>query len=100
MQCSSVFKGAYDAVYNNYQSFVIILVREILRDKDTVEAQGFSEIIPLTRCYYEHSRTEEIDPYFKEFPQQIKVYLIFILRDIKFLCSHPIECLKKTGNPM
>ena len=100
MQCSSVFKGAYDAVYNNCQSFVIILVREILRDKDTVQAQGFTEIIPLTRCYYEHLRTEETHIYFKEIPQVIKAHPKIVVENFKYFVSHPSEYFKVWFNPV
>ena len=89
MQCSSIFKGAYDAVYNNCQSFVILLVREILRNKDTVQAQGFTEIMPLTPCYYEHLRTEETHIYFKEIPQIIKAHPKIVVENLKYLFSHP-----------
>lgn len=100
MQCSPVFKGAYDAVYNNCQSFVIMLVNEILRDKDTVRAQGFTEIMPLTRCYYEHLRNVATHLYFKEIPQVFKAYPKIVREKYEYLFSHPIECSEVIFNPM
>ena len=100
MQCSPVFKGAYDAVYNNCKSFVIMLVNEILRDKDTVRAQGFTEIMPLTRCYYEHLRNAATHPYFKEIPQVFKAYPKLVRENTEYLFSHPIDCFMMSLNPV
>ena len=100
MKCSQLFRGAYDAVYNNCQSFVTMLVAELLCDKYTVLAEGFADIADLTRRRYEHQRTSASRPYYKEFPHIVKAYPKIVLENAAFFRSHPSEIFKMYLNPM
>lgn len=78
----------------------MMLVDEISRDKDTLRAQDYTEIMPLTRCCYEHLRTEETHIYFKEIPQVIKAHPKIVVENLKYLFSHPSEYVKLWFNPV
>ena len=100
MQCSPLFRGAYDAVYNNCQSFVTMLVVNLLCDKHTEVAEGFADIADLTRRRYEHQRTSASRPYYKEVPYIVKAYPKIFFENAAFFQSHPSEIFKMYLNPM
>ena len=79
---------------------MVMLVNEMLRDKDTVLAQGYTEIVPLTLCYYEHLRSAARLPYFKEIPYLLRAYPKLVRENYVYFFSHRREWFKMGLSPV
>ena len=93
MRCSEDFQGAYNAVYNNCQSFVTLLVRGILRHEDSKEERGFREILRLRRCVYEKRRHDSWEPFWREMPGYLRAWTEVLIENAKWRFKHPGQYL-------